>query len=175
MGHYEELDVTPSATASEIRSSYLALARRFHPDRLADQTPEARAASAARMARINAAWTVLRDEEQRARYDAAMSTGRVNGATVREADDAWRPLSDDDEVDPRLLDDTPTGAPTLRRELTFLPVVLLAAGFLGLVVGFVIGFGPLVGAGLLLMVASGVAFLAIPLIALARSSRADQL
>lgn len=176
MEHYEELGVTPSATTAEIRTSYLALARRYHPDRLASAGPDAQAQAAVRMARINAAWTVLGDRDRRARYDASLGGADTSRHTVRDPGHDWVPYDDsDDDVDPRLLDDTPTGAPTLRRELTFLPVGLGAAGAGALLVGFVVGLGPLLGLGLLLLVASALSFLVIPLLALSRSSRADRL
>lgn len=175
MEHYEELGVVPTATTAEIRSSYLALARRYHPDGLATAADEERAVAAARMAQINAAWTVLGDDDRRARYDAALDIPMRSSATVRDVHDTWTPYDDDDDIDPRLVDDTPTGTPSIRRELTFLPAGLAAAALLLLIVGFAIGFAPMLGAGLVLLVSSGLAFLVIPLIALSKSSRADRL
>lgn len=173
--HYDELGVTPAATTAEIRTSYLALARRYHPDGLADADNEERTVAAARMARINAAWTVLGDAARRSAYDAALDVPVASRATVRDVGDTWTPYQDEDETDPRLLDDTPSGAPTLRRELTFLPAGLAAAAIASLVFGFAVGFAPLLGVGLILLVCSGLAFLVIPLLALAKSSRADRL
>lgn len=173
MEHYQELGVGPGATTAEIRASYLALARRFHPDRLSDQSPQVRADAAARMARINAAWTVLGDTARRARYDAIAFSQAT--ATVRDASNAWMPLDPDDDVDDALLDDTPSGAPTLRKALTFLPAGLLTAGAFSVVVGAVVALVPLVAAGLVLVAGAGLAFLALPLVVLARASRADRL
>lgn len=173
--HYEELGVPPTASAAEIRSSYLALARRYHPDRLTSDSDAERALAAAKMARINAAWTVLSDRELRARYDASHGAESHPGATVRDVGNTWVPFDDGEDFEPDLFDDTPTGAPTLRRGLTFLPAGLVGAGVLSLVFGFAIGLGPLAAIGLLLLVAGGLAFLAIPLIALAKSSQADRL
>lgn len=174
--HYDELGVQPSATTAEIRASYLALARRYHPDGLASAGREERSVASARMARVNAAWTVLGNAGRRSAYDAALDIPtRSPGATVRDVGDTWTPYQDEDDIDPRLVDDTPTGAPTLRRGLTFLPAGLAAAAIVSLVFGFTIGFGPLLGAGLILLVCSGLSFLVIPLIALAKSSRADRL
>ena len=175
MEHYDELGVAPSATAAEIRTSYLALARRYHPDGLAGADNEARSVAAARMARINAAWTVLGDPGRRSAYDAAIAVPRASRATVRDVGDTWTPYQDEDDTDPRLLDDTPSGAPTLRRALTFLPAALAAGAMVFLVFGFMVGIAPLLGAGLILLVCSGLSFLVIPLIALAQSSRADRL
>ena len=174
--HYEELGVAPTATPAEIRTSYLALARRYHPDRLVGVPTAERAVAAAKMARINEAWTVLSDRDRRAHYDALRGGTGPTGATVRDAGETWVPYGDDDDdVDPRLLDDTPTGAHTVHRGLTLLPAVLAAAGGLVLLFGFVLQLGALLATGLLLEVAAGLSFLVIPLLALARSSRADRL
>lgn len=173
--HYEELGVPPSASTAEIRSSYLALARRYHPDRLVGSTPLEREQAAGRMARINAAWSVLSDQGRRARYDQLWRDATPSGAHVRDAGRTWQAFDDgDDPVDPRLLDDTPTGAPTIRRGLAFVPVVLSAAGAGSLILGLVVGLGPLLGAGVLLLAAAALSFLVLPLIALANSSRADR-
>lgn len=182
MGHYDELEVAPSATPAEIRKSYLALARRYHPDGLGAAPERDRAQAAARMARINAAWSVLSDRARRAAYDAALrgSDGDdgAAGATIRDVSDTWTAhdgtFDADDDVDPRLLDDTPTGAPTLRRSVTFLPAIFATAGIVSLLVGFLIGLFPLVAVGLALLALAGLSFLLIPLLALFNASRADR-
>lgn len=177
MDHYDELGVSPTASDAEIRSSYLALARRFHPDRLMAAAPADRDVAAQRMARVNAAWSVLSDRNRRAAYDATRSgsaTGGATGATIRDAGTTFDPFDDDGvDFDPSSLDDTPTGAPTMRRGLTFLPAVLAAAGFGIALLGFMIGMGGLLSVGLLLLVGSAVSFLLLPLVALLQSSRAD--
>lgn len=176
MGHYDELGVAPSATPAEIRASYLALARRFHPDRLSGVPALEREQAAARMARINAAWSVLSDRDRRAAYDQTVGGATPgSGATVRDVAGSWTPYGDDDDdIDPRLLDDTPTGAATLHRSLAFLPTGLAAVGFFLLIVGFLVGLLPLVAVGLVLLAGAALGFLVIPLIALAKSSHADK-
>ncbi len=176
MDYYEELDVAPDATTAEIRLSYLALARRHHPDRLTGVPPTERASSSARMARINEAWAVLSDRNRRAAYDATWRDDSPStGATIRDAGASWTPLDDsEDPIDPRLLDDTPSGAPTLRRGVTFLPATLASIGAVALVVGVVINLGALVVLGLVALVGAGVSFLLVPLMALFNSSRADR-
>ena len=63
---YRELGVSPSASGEAIRQAYLALARRYHPDR----APAGRAAEyEERMKRINTAYELLRDPESRQQYD----------------------------------------------------------------------------------------------------------
>ncbi len=175
MEHYEELGVAPTATTAEIRASYLTLARRFHPDGLVDSEAAERSSAAERMARINAAWTVLGNDGRRTRYDAVLDIPTRPRATVHDVGDTWTPFQDEDDIDPQLLDDTPSGTPTLRRALTFLPAGLAAAAVLLLIIGFAVGLVPMLGLGLVLLVCSGFSFLLIPLIALAKSSRSDRL
>lgn len=63
---YRELGVSPSASGEAIRQAYLALARRYHPDR----APAGRAAEyEERMKRINSAYELLRDPQARQQYD----------------------------------------------------------------------------------------------------------
>jgi DnaJ-class molecular chaperone len=61
---YEILGVAPSASADEIRKAYRALAKRWHPDTNPDK-PEAEA----RFKAISAAYALLTDPDQRARFD----------------------------------------------------------------------------------------------------------
>ena len=65
---YRVLDVRYDASAHEIKRRWRELARAHHPDRAADG--EERVRLTTRMARINAAYDVLRDPVRRARYDA---------------------------------------------------------------------------------------------------------
>lgn len=176
MSHYDELGVAPQASPVEIRRAYLALARRFHPDQLHGASAADRAQAAARMARVNAAWTVLSDPAKRAAYDATRSGGAAAGpGYVRDVGDTWQPFDPAaEDIDPRLFDDTPTGAPTLRRGLTFLPAAFAVAGVVLLILGMMIGLGGLVLVGLALVVGSALSFLLLPLVALLNSSRADR-
>lgn len=65
--HYRTLGVSKDALAGEIRAAHRALARRHHPDLVADPADRARAER--RMATINGAWHVLGDPVRRAEYD----------------------------------------------------------------------------------------------------------
>lgn len=71
--HYKVLQVDPEADPEVIQAAYHRLARKFHPD-------VGGAADAERMARLNAAWEVLRDPVRRAAYDrertGAIDAGR---------------------------------------------------------------------------------------------------
>ena len=61
---YEILGVARTASADEIRKAYRALAKRWHPDTNPDK-PEAEA----RFKAVSAAYALLSDPEQRARFD----------------------------------------------------------------------------------------------------------
>lgn len=61
---YEILSVSRTASAEEIRNAYRRLAKRWHPDTNPDK-PEAEA----RFKAISAAYALLSDSEQRARFD----------------------------------------------------------------------------------------------------------
>jgi len=166
--------VPPTATLSEIRAAYVALARAHHPDRLAGRAEVVQADSAARMARVNAAWTVLSDPTRRAAYDARNGVDAPRGSYVRDPGSAFTPFDDGDEVDPRLLDDTPTGAPTLPRALAFVPASLAVLGAGGVVLGALLGFGGLLIAGFFVLALSGLSFLALPFVALINASRSER-
>lgn len=69
--HYDVLGIMPSATPALIRAAYRARIREEHPDQGGD--PE-------RAARVNDAYQVLNDEQQRAEYDRGLSEAQVRGA-----------------------------------------------------------------------------------------------
>jgi curved DNA-binding protein CbpA len=90
---YRILDVRRDATAEEIKRRWRDLAREHHPDRAAgagrasgelaedpegDQSTQQQLTT--RMARINAAYDVLRDPVKRARYDASPHAWRAREA-----------------------------------------------------------------------------------------------
>jgi len=62
--HYEILGITTKATAKEIKDAYRALARQYHPD-LNPQNSE----SVDNFRKINEAYRILADVEQRSHYD----------------------------------------------------------------------------------------------------------
>lgn len=88
------LNVTPDATASEIRVAYRALAQRHHPDK----HPEGarRRAAAEHMSQINAAWAVLGNESKRRAYDRTRSTeSHVQASAAKSQPSAFVPVDDD--------------------------------------------------------------------------------
>ncbi len=60
--HYQTLNINPRATAAEIKQAYRSLAKQFHPDANGQDDYE-------HIIRINAAYEVLSDREQRQIYD----------------------------------------------------------------------------------------------------------
>lgn len=76
---YAVLDVPRDARAEDIKRRWRELAREHHPDRAAGDAP-AQQRLTAQMARINAAWDVLRDPARRARYDASPQAWRAREA-----------------------------------------------------------------------------------------------
>lgn len=175
VGHYEELGVAPSASAEEIRTAYLGLARRYHPDRFMSAPPADQDRANRRMARINAAWAVLSDAGRRAAYDSSTRPASVppRGVHVADPDASWEPYERWGEVDPRLLDDTPTGAPTLHRSWAFIPAGLFTAGAVAFGLGLFMALRPLVGVGIGLVVLSALSFVLVPVLAMVNSSRSD--
>jgi curved DNA-binding protein CbpA len=69
---YQVMGLTASATAPEIRSAYLRLARNLHPDRHASGSATERQLADRRMREVNAAWAVLGDESAKSMYDTEL-------------------------------------------------------------------------------------------------------
>jgi hypothetical protein len=104
--HYETLGVARSATVDEIRRAYHVQARRWHPDRSANQPAgEVRRAEDA-MRRVNEAWRVLGDDRRRREYDRVLDGRDVPGSRSTAARPASGPAGDGSppRIDPRLLD-----------------------------------------------------------------------
>ncbi|MFV2064951.1 MAG: DnaJ domain-containing protein [Chloroflexota bacterium] len=78
---YRVLDVRHDASAEEVKRHWRDLAREHHPDRAGGDGHE-RERLTTRMARINAAYDVLRDPVRRARYDASPHARRDRYADV---------------------------------------------------------------------------------------------
>lgn len=76
--YYNILGVTRKADSDEIKRAYRAMARRWHPDH---NPGDAKAAE--RFKDLQEAWEVLRDPEERARYDRLGPMYRPNGRPPR--------------------------------------------------------------------------------------------
>ncbi len=68
MTYYEVLSVTVSDNAEALRSAYLALARRMHPDRHSNSRE-----SNVAFAEVTVAYETLTDSERRAKYEAGLA------------------------------------------------------------------------------------------------------
>ena len=73
--YYRYLGLFRDATRESIRSHYMLLIRMFHPDRVAEATD----ADLAYSSRLNAAYHVLHDPEERARYDQGLPKAPSEG------------------------------------------------------------------------------------------------
>jgi curved DNA-binding protein CbpA len=76
---YRVLEVDPDAGTAAIKRRWRELAREHHPDRAAGDAPQTQRLTA-RMARINAAYDLLRDPDRKARYDASPQARRAREA-----------------------------------------------------------------------------------------------
>jgi curved DNA-binding protein CbpA len=105
--HYDVLGVDASASLTEIRVSYLALVRKWHPD---VAPAELRAEAEEATKRLNAAYFTLSDPALRARYDIessfdpdealrlARDRAQRETAEYRRRQSAWQRLYDDFRV-----------------------------------------------------------------------------
>lgn len=166
--YYEVLGVSRTASADTIQAAYRRLARRHHPDVAPDADP-------ARMAAINGAWAVLGDADRRRAYDVALGVGESQvRRTVRAdgPDPGWRPLDDDGDVDPQLLDDQPVRPAPPRRPadlLVMVPVVLVAVAVALFFFSTMSGSTGLRTMSILLVPLSGFGFVLAPLFVMVRS------
>ena len=80
---YRVLEVGHAASDAQIKRRWRDLAREHHPDRAAGDGEEA-ARLTARMARINAAYDVLRDPVRRAAYDSSLAGRRARAESRAE-------------------------------------------------------------------------------------------
>src|SRR5262249_33479086 len=67
--HYETLNIDRAASPDEVKSSYHALARSYHPDRFHQASASVRTRIDSAFARIAHAYEVLHDASSRATYD----------------------------------------------------------------------------------------------------------
>jgi curved DNA-binding protein CbpA len=87
---YRVLDLRHDATPHEIKRRWRELAREHHPDRAAHDGAE-QARLTTRMARINAAYDMLRDPIRRASYDATPMARRERATDRRAPDEVSGP------------------------------------------------------------------------------------
>lgn len=175
--HYSTLGVAPSATAADLRTAYLKLARANHPDQFGDTD---RSRAEARMQQINEAWNVLGVKHKRREYDANRPTSSTAGprettgaSKARRGHAHFRPFDDDPvqraDID---YDTTPiAGSRALPKWAAFVPVLLVASGIVTLGFGTMVAAGGVFALGLILVGLGAVSFLMMPLIVMARADR----
>lgn len=86
---YEVLGVTPNASITEVQAAYVALAKKWHPDRLGPEYQQVRELATRVFARISEAHQVLTDTQRRREYDQER---RRAGVEAQEAEQVQRVL-----------------------------------------------------------------------------------
>ena len=176
--HYETLGVDPSASAADVRRSYLRLARLEHPD-FHNGSDAARRSAELRMRKVNAAWAVLGNVDSRSDYDRRRITGtprpafhaRSHGAV--DEPDPWRPFDEGEPTGFDERDDRPITNSRLPSWMKTLPALGVLFGLAAVILGSLIGFDAMAKVGMLVLLLSVMLFLAAPLVALSLSRRDD--
>src|SRR6476646_4550720 len=78
--HYDTLHITPTATSAEIKQSYRRLVKLFHPD------SNQKTADPEQIVRINIAYEVLSDPQQRRTYDRKLHQTDLDNRQQRSAE-----------------------------------------------------------------------------------------
>ena len=162
--HYAVLGVAETATAAEIRSAYLRLARAHHPDFHEAGEESARDANEREMQRINQAWTILGDGAARAAYDQRRRSVAGPGSTARGPQPAQYDFVPYDDVE----------GTELPRWVQLTPALLLLAGIGSIILGAVIALSFLISLGVVAVVFGLLGFLAAPAMAVSRSRRTER-
>lgn len=84
---YDVLTVKSDASVEDLKKAYRRLALLHHPDKHANASEDAKAASSLKFQQVGFAYAVLNDEKRRARYDSTGSTSEGPGLDVGE--DGW--------------------------------------------------------------------------------------
>lgn len=96
--YYEVLGVQNDAAASDLKTVYYQLARRYHPDRFRKSDAALLPRIEAAFARITQAYDTLRDDQLRAGYDAKLAAHRKAEQIVDSAPKASAPVAEPDAV-----------------------------------------------------------------------------
>lgn len=182
---YDVLGVRPTATTAEIRAAYLVSARSAHPD-------VAGAGGEDRMRDVNAAWSVLGDDEARRLYDLTLddrnatrstnansrSTSSPSTSKVSRPQDRpfvpFHTVDEDDDDEWRYADDTTDPATAPSAGLQFTPILTVLGGVLLVIAGLVLRAAPIAAVGGVVILLGLVAFLLVPLAVMAKASAAEQ-
>jgi curved DNA-binding protein CbpA len=115
--YYDELEVSPEASADVIRSAHRSLLIRFHPDRNPGNNE-----AELRVRRINEAYSVLSDENQRRAYDQQIG---VAARSSRRPRPSQGPPGSDPGAADEAHGDGPTALPAKRKVSRPFALVLL--------------------------------------------------
>ena len=101
---YGALGLTSDATGDDIKKAYRRLALKYHPDKHASASEDAKAEAAHKFQQVGFAYAVLSDEKRRSRYD---KTGRTDEGFEDVGEDGWEDYFADlfDHVSKERLDD----------------------------------------------------------------------
>lgn len=77
--HYTVLEISETATSSEIKKAYRVLASEYHPDKVPDHLSKLKKDATDRFLRIKLAYDILSHEASRRRYDSMLRGGSVPG------------------------------------------------------------------------------------------------
>jgi hypothetical protein len=75
--YYELLELTPQASADEIKRAFRAQIAKYHPDKVQHLGKEFQAMAADRAAELTEAYRILSDANRRAEYDRSLADGRI--------------------------------------------------------------------------------------------------
>jgi curved DNA-binding protein CbpA len=77
LDYYRLLGVERSARVPDVKKAFFAIANKFHPDRNRDADPATAQAIYEIFKRLNEAYRVLGDHEQRKQYESCLADGRL--------------------------------------------------------------------------------------------------
>ena len=102
---YQILEIPENAKPEEIRSAYLAKARKLHPDNFRNASKRDQARSEELMRELNQAWSTLSNREKRSKYDLKLisekSDNRTYTSTNRASYQEWTPEPTPKKATPR--------------------------------------------------------------------------
>lgn len=155
--HYDVLGVEPTASPAEVRKAYLSLARTYHPDFYANESPSVRDHAEAMMRDINAAWAVVGSSAERSKYDRKLGD-RVGAPSSGTSASAAATAADFGNG----------SAPP--RWLTMMPMSFLAFGVISFAVGMVTGLPVVLLAAVVSALLGAIMFVVVPVVALKRAA-----
>jgi len=183
---YDTLGVAPESEVSDIKRSYLAAARRYHPDFHVDADPQTRSRNAARMQALNQAWEILGNPVARQAYDTGLRSADDPGVARRAAREpdlpagkGWTPRAGDDgwmtdfdgwaDEHDELSPDEPRS--TTRTLVTMAPVGLLGSAIVLVFLGLLLAVPAIIAVGAICVIFSIGLFILLPMFEMAHGRR----